>query len=194
MNLGVFRQYILNRLKNELPAHYVYHTIEHTLDVCQAAQRIAEEENLPFYEQELLQTAALLHDFGYIEQAQGHEAISCDYAHQVLPEFGYTESEIKEICGIIMATKIPHAPSNHLGEILCDADLDYLGRTDFFDIGCKLFEEFLMFKIVESEKEWQEKQVSFLRMHRYYTDYSKTKRLPQKQINLSLVQDKLNSL
>ena len=32
------------------------------------------------------------------------------------------------------ATKIPQTPLTKLEEIICDADLDYLGREDFFEI------------------------------------------------------------
>ena len=37
------------------------------------------------------------------------------------------KKDIEIICGIIMATKIPQRPKNYLEEIICDADLNYLG-------------------------------------------------------------------
>ena len=63
------------------------------------------------------------------------------HGEKLLPEFGYSETEIDTICGMILATKFPQQPHNRLEEIMCDADLDYLGRPDFFSIGNTLFEE-----------------------------------------------------
>ena len=40
-----------------------------------------------------------------------------------------------------MATKLPPEPSNLLEEIICDSDLDYLGRSDFIPVSNTLFEE-----------------------------------------------------
>ncbi len=194
MELEALKDYIVNRLQDELPSYFVYHSVAHTLDVWQAVCSIADDAQLADDEKRLLQTAALLHDFGYVEQANEHETISCRFAHQILPQFGYSEAEITQICEMIMATKVPQAPQNYLSQILCDADLDYLGRSDFFDIGNRLFQEFLTFKIVQNEKEWHLKQVSFLSEHQYFTSYSKKHRLSQKEINLSLVKDKLKRL
>jgi hypothetical protein len=39
---------------------------------------------------------------------------------------------------LIHVTEIPHKPLNHLQEIICDADLDYLGRNDFQEIADNL--------------------------------------------------------
>lgn len=55
-------------------------------------------------------------------------------ARQYLPHFGYTGDEIEQVCDIIMATQMPQNPHNHLGQIICDADLDYLGRNDFLSL------------------------------------------------------------
>ncbi|MEZ5029234.1 MAG: hypothetical protein R2765_10685 [Ferruginibacter sp.] len=52
----------------------------------------------------LLKTAALWHDTYYINIYKGHEEeskLSCNY----LPGYGYRDSEIDLICGMIMATK-----------------------------------------------------------------------------------------
>ena len=62
-------------------------------------------------------------------------------AREILPAYGLTRDQIDTICGMIMATRIPQSPSNQLERILCDADLDYLGRDDFYEIGGRLFEE-----------------------------------------------------
>ena len=58
----------------------------------------------------------------------------------------------EQICGMIMATKIPQSPKNYLEQILCDADLDYLGRDDFYDIGGTLFKELKTYNVLDTEE------------------------------------------
>jgi hypothetical protein len=85
---------------------------------------------------------------------------------------------------MIMATKIPHSPRNLLEQIVCDADLDYLGRDDFKKISNTLFEEMKTYAYVHSEKEWYNIQRKFLESHTYYTEFGKKNREAGKQRHL----------
>jgi len=80
-----------------------------------------------------------------------------------------------------MATRIPQSPANLLESILCDADLDYLGRDDFKKIGQTLFEEFTEYSILQDEQAWNKLQVSFLSSHQYHTETNRTLREPVKR-------------
>lgn len=140
-----------------------------------------------------LLSAALFHDSGFLVQSKGHEKISCDFARQYLPEFGYSEEQINKICGMIMATKIPQSPTNKLEEILAEADLDYLGRDDFFIIGNKLFNELSFYGIINSEEEWNKIQERFLENHHYFTDTAITLRRNTKNRYFKEIKSKLNS-
>ncbi|MXV15480.1 HD domain-containing protein [Hufsiella ginkgonis] len=164
------RDFIAEKLNKELPPYLTYHTLAHTLDVLRAAETLATAEGVTGYEKTLLQTAAMFHDSGYLSKAAGHEDESCRLAMSYLPGFGYTEKEITAICGMIRATKLPQSPKNHLEEILCDADLDYLGRGDYFIVAERFFQELSAAALVNSEAEWNTRQVSFLETHRYFTD------------------------
>ena len=53
-----------------------------------------------------------------------------------------------------MATKFPQDPHNLLEEIICDADLDFLGRTDFYPIGNSLFEELQDYQLIGDLQSW----------------------------------------
>lgn len=79
-----------------------------------------------------------------------------------------------------MATKIPQQPHNLLEQIICDADLDYLGRDDFYKIGETLRKEFLHYSIVNSDEEWETLQIKFLQNHHYHTISSQQLREPIK--------------
>jgi predicted metal-dependent HD superfamily phosphohydrolase len=184
-------KFIINKLRNKLPAHLSYHGIDHTLDVFAAAQRIARHKGISNYEQKLLLTAALFHDSGFIKKRDGHEAESCNLARQYLPLYNYQTAEVELICGMIMATRIPQAPQTYLEEILCDADLDYLGRADFFSTGNKLFEELKFEGLINNEKEWNRLQQGFMITHHYHTANSIKLRQTKKEEYINLVKSKI---
>lgn len=184
MDTQAAKKYILERLRTELPAERTYHCLEHTLDVYASVIDIAEQEGVSGEGLELLKIAALYHDAGFIEKDSEHESTGCKIARQVLPGFGFQDEQVELICEMIMSTRIPQSPGNKLSRILCDADLDYLGRNDFERIGETLYEEMLTYGTLSNRKEWNELQISFLDRHRYFTDTNKRLREPMKQRHL----------
>ena len=68
-----------------------------------------------------------------------------------------------------MATKMPQRPKNLLQQIICDADLDYLGRNDFFILSEKLHKEFIEYKIACNDEEWKKSRIAFFQSHTYFT-------------------------
>jgi uncharacterized protein len=184
-------KFILNKLRNELPAHLSYHGIDHAMDVYGAAERIAKEKGISNHETKLLLTAALFHDSGFINTRDGHEAESCRIASQYLLQFGYQPIEIELICDMIMATRIPQSPRTYLEEILGDADLDYLGRDDFFELSNRLFVELKSEGLISDEEEWNRQQVQFMTDHRYHTTASVKLRQPKKEEYIKFVQSKI---
>ena len=185
MNFVAAQDFILKKMEEELPGHLFYHGLHHTRDVYSAAVNIAKEEGITSsVELALIKTATLYHDSGFTIDYQNHEESGCDLARKTLPGFGYTPEHIEVICGMIMATKIPQNPQIKLEEILCDANLDYLGRDDFYEIGDTLFSELKFYNKIKDEQQWNKIQVSFLNAHHYYTNYGKTHREAQKQVYL----------
>ena len=175
---------ILQKQKEELPKDLTYHNIEHIEDVVQSSIEIAEHEGVSPGDIRLIRLAAFYHDSGFIKSPKNHEEQGCTFARATLPSFGFTAEQIEIVCGMIMATKIPQTPQTALEKILCDADLDYLGRDDFYSIGNKLFEEMKIRGFVESEREWNLIQKTFLESHRYHTAYSRSNREVKKQKHL----------
>jgi class 3 adenylate cyclase len=175
---------ILDKLKKELPDHLYYHGLHHVIDVCDVAAGLALKEGIDSQETELLRIAALLHDSGFIKQYSKNEAIGCTIARELLPQFNYSVPEIERICDLIMATRIPQSPQNHLEEILADADLDYLGRADFFHIGQTLFKEMNAHGKSLTENEWNKLQIEFLSKHKYFTRTARELRNHGKQKQL----------
>jgi predicted metal-dependent HD superfamily phosphohydrolase len=184
----------LPRLENELAKDLTYHSVLHTIDVVTEAERIALDEGITDAEELfLLKVACLYHDSGFLFIYKEHETAGCKLAQEELPKFNLTPSQIERICGMIMATKIPQTPHNQLEEIICDADLDYLGRNDFFSIGQTLFAEWKARKIVNTSEEWNRIQVNFFKQHHYFTATNKKLRGVKKLGHLKIIETKLEA-
>jgi uncharacterized protein len=170
MDFNAASGYIIHRLRRELNPSLRYHCLEHTLDVLESTRRLAKSEKIEPNDKALLETASTYHDAGMLIQYKDHESSSVVIAKQVLPGFGYSESEISEISRLIMVTKLPQHPADHLEQIICDADLDYLGRDDFFIHSFQLRLEWQLNGIRNTTlPEWFDIQVKFLSEHQYFT-------------------------
>jgi ligand-binding sensor domain-containing protein/class 3 adenylate cyclase/HD superfamily phosphodiesterase len=182
---------ILKLLSEKLPEGLYYHGIHHTIDVTNSAEEIAREEGVDGEDLFLLKTAALFHDAGFVQEYVKNEKIGVTYAREVLPKYGYTERQIDIIDGIIMATEIPQNPKTHLEMIMCDADLDYLGREDFYEISESLKKELIAFGKIQGDRQWDEMQIPFLEKHQYFTETNKRRRQPNKLKRIEEIKKKL---
>lgn len=183
--------FVIGLLKSGIPADYYYHNYEHTLYVMDKVMEIGKHENCTEKELELLQTAALWHDTGYVNIYTGHEEESCRLARQNLPGYGYGPEDIDRICGMIMATKIPQSPKNKPEEILADADLEYLGTDKAGVLANHLFNELKALNPLLTEEAWNKTEIDFLTTHFYFTKYCKTNKEHIKQSYLqNLVENK----
>jgi uncharacterized protein len=187
------KKFILAKLRKDLPKNLTYHSLGHIKDVYQAAENLARLEEVTGDDLTMLLTAVLFHDSGFLRQQVEHERVGCDLAKEFLPAFDYSPEQIACICGMIMATRIPQSPQNKLEQIICDADLDYLGRDDFFTIGNYLFDELCMYGIINNENDWNKLQVRFLESHHYFTDSAKQLRVARKDEHLSLIKSKIRN-
>ena len=174
-------EHILLRMKNELPDSLHYHTLEHTLEVMSSAREIAREEGVAEKDLVLLMTAAAFHDCGFITTYKNHEEVGCDVSRATLPRFGYNSDQIEIICKIIMATRVPQNATTLLEQVLCDADLNYLGTEKYPDISSFLLRELQANGAHLSPEEWLDFQISFLETHQYHTNYCKKNRTFKKQ-------------
>lgn len=168
--------YVAWRLSSRLPYHNFYHAV----DVYSAANVLAHMENVSQEDRFLLKTAALFHDILFRVGYNYNEEISVRWAKKCLPHLGYSPYQIEKVVRLILATKLPTHPESLLEQIICDADLDNLGREDFFERG----------EVLRTElgavpgKNWHESQKKFLGSHRYYTESARSLRDEGKRRNL----------
>ena len=193
MQFQLAKAFILEKLTEQLPLSLTYHNYYHTLDVYQAAENLGNLEKIKTADLYLLLIAALFHDAGFINVTTCHEAESCRIANLYLPDFEFSAAEIEKVCGMIMATKLPQSPQNVLEEIIADADLDYLGRDDFFPISDTLYTEFYNSGIVSNQNDWNKLQVRFFENHHYFTKSALKLRGKLKQENLIRIKSKINA-
>lgn len=179
-------------LINHLPKDYTYHTIHHVRDVVVQSERIAKKEKINKEDIADLKLAAWLHDVGYIWEPGRHEGRGAEYATTVLNAMDFPAKKINKITGMIMATKIPQSPKNILEQIICDADLDYLGRNDYADNSLLLLQELRLKKNI-SEKDWLKIQDQFLTKHTYFTKTANTTRYKLKLEVLASIKSQLKN-
>jgi class 3 adenylate cyclase/predicted metal-dependent HD superfamily phosphohydrolase len=184
-------RHIIKVLEKGLSDKLHYHSIEHTKDVVKAVERLALMEGVTDEGLFLLKSAATYHDAGFVEQYEKNEPIGARLAEEILPKYGYTEQHIEKIKELIYVTQIPHKPKNNLEEIICDADLDYLGRDDFHEIADRLRRELREHGKIDSDRKWDELQVSFLTAHRYFTETAIRTRKDKKLKNLEEIKLRL---
>ena len=184
---------ILNLLDERLPSDLAYHGTHHTLDVLDVCNAYIERGSIEEKDALLLRTGVLFHDFGFTRSFDDHERNGTILAQEVLPDFGFSQKEIKTVEGLIMATKIPQNPETELEKIICDADLDYLGRDDYYSISNTLFKELKSLGKIETEAEWKALQIGFLEAHEYHTEFAIANRQPEKEKRIAELKAKNGS-
>lgn len=191
INYRKAERHIMKILKTELSPNLHYHGIHHTYDVVDAAERLAIMEGVLDEDIFVLKSAATYHDAGFVEQYDKNEPIGARMAAEILPLYGYTEDQVKTVHELIYATIIPHNPQNRLQEIICDADLDYLGRDDFHQIADTLRRELRDHGKINSDRLWDEIQVKFLEQHKYFTKSAIKLRQEKKMKHIEEIKQRL---
>jgi len=182
------QEIILDKLEKELPDYLFYHNVKHTVDVVTEVELIGWGEGCSDEEILLLKTAALFHDAGHTVAYDNHEFYGTELAREMLPKYSYTPEQIERICSTIMATKLPPKPTNLLENIICDSDLDYLGRSDFIPVSNTLYEELKAQNKMGSLNDWNKIQVKFISGHQYFTSTARSLREVNKQLQIERIQ------
>ena len=76
---------------------------------------------------------------------------------------------------------------------MCDADLDYLGRSDMVPVSSLLYRELKEHKKIKSWNEWNRLQISFITKHQYYTKTALSLREVNKQKQIERIRKLLDS-
>lgn len=197
--LKIVDQYIRELFRDELPDGIKYHNADHTLHptrgVVAAANNLALLESISEHDRELLIAAAYFHDAGYIREYGRNEPVAARMAGRILKLIGYEPDEVEKVQKMILATDPEVEPKTHVEKILCDADLDHLGREDFFELDEKLREGRRVRGIdISDDGTWYRSTLEFLKKHPYYTESQKKLREKGKQKNIKRLLKKLENI
>ena len=175
------RKKILGILNSKLPKELSYHNLQHTLDALQVCNQYIKRAKLDKHAAKLLRLGVLFHDIGFTVSKKNHEASGIEIAEGLMREFNFPKKDMDVVTGLIMATRMPQNPQNQVERIICDVDLDYLGRSDFYPISDQLYKELQNDSIAQNKLEWNKIQIEFLESHKFHTVFAKRNRQPQKE-------------
>lgn len=190
MEFEKVHSFLINKLEKELPKYLTYHNVHHTKEVLHIARHIAAGENISGEDLDILLTAALFHDAGFIDTYKDHEEVSCEIARKHLPQYNYTDEQIEQVCKVIMATKIPQKADHKLEQVLCDADLAYIGTDKYFSVSKTLYKELKNLVLIKNNDEWVKYQTEFIESHSYFTATALREHDFRKEQNLFVIKTK----
>ncbi|OFX48497.1 MAG: guanylate cyclase [Bacteroidetes bacterium GWC2_33_15] len=194
LRLNDLEEFVLSKLEEGLPDNLYYHNVKHTIDVVTQVELIGRSEKISDEDMLVLKTAALFHDTGHMINYDTHEEESVKLARKILPGYHYSEKQIERISKLILCTRMSDQPSSLLEEIMCDADLDYLGRTDFVPVSINLFKELNERKKIDSLQEWNNHQIKFIQNHQYFTQTARKLREVNKKNQLENIRAEMRRI
>jgi len=188
------RKIAIELLKKGLSDKLSYHGYEHTMAVLKQVNFYIRYYNLSSHEAQLLRIATLFHDIGFVDTYKDHEEKSAELLKDYMNNLGCDPEDFQRIKGMIMATRLPQNPKNILEFIICDSDLDYLGRGHYYEIGETLYEEWKAYDMIGDRDQWLKIQINFLKAHSYHTEYAREKLQPGKEKRIAELVSQLDSI
>lgn len=167
-------EYVIQTLENQLSEKVVYHNLSHTLEVVESVELMGKRSGLGPEEMEELLLAAWFHDIGYMKDYYQHELRSAEHCSRILTKWNYPSDKTNNIAKLILATQLPHNPSNLHEGIVCDADICYIGKKEFYSRSQILRKEWeLVLNQKYTEREWITTNITFLLENQFHTEAAK---------------------
>ncbi len=162
--------YVAAYYAEHVPAEYVFHDFEHTMQTVAAVKMLAEACQLDPHQADLLILATWFHDTGYAQGPEDHEERSCANAQAFLAG-KIPDEDLQIVLRCIRATKVPQQPQDLLEQIICDADLSHLGMKSYWERNSKLRQEFALTRQeFTDDKVWIDFELNFMLKHEYHTE------------------------
>ena len=183
-------------IKNKVNPLFVFHNIDHTQQVANAAEEIEGYYQLNDEDQFILFISAWFHDTGFSAgRAEGHEKESIKLVSDFLQHYCPDPEIILRVSSCIQATQMPQTPVNLIEKIMCDADLYHLGTNRFNEWSGRLRQEIQnCYKSQIADEEWSQVDIKFLMSHHFFTGYCRQKLEPVKQRWIKQLQNKQRTM
>jgi len=189
------KEYVSELLSSLKEKWYEYHNLDHTLSVYKRASYLAIQEWLDEELQEIMQLSALFHDTWFIKQYDNNEPIWVEIAEEWLKQQNYPEDKIDIIKQVILATILWSNTNTKLEQIIKDADMDNLWRSDFFEVWISLRNELKNIKNIEfSDKERYETVSPYILNFNFFTETQKKERNKKLEENKKKLKEIIENL
>ena len=106
---------------------------------------------------------------GLTQSFNDFEKRSSVLSREILPEFKYSETQIDQICNLILSTKMPFNPMTRLEKILIDARMEYVGRPDYTTQINLLYQELLEAGVKINGQQFKKQQFELLYSFEFFT-------------------------
>ena len=171
--------------------NYYYHQYYHAIEVTQRTQYLWNKEWLWKTELEMLFIAAMFHDTWFIVRYDDNETIWATIASNYLKTISYSSEKINIIKELIISTNLQYLkPKNILEKIIKDADMDNIGRDDFFEKWARLKKELEMIKKIKiKDPDWYHYALEILYKYRFFTKTSNFEREWKKKDNIKKLKE-----
>lgn len=179
----------LSYLAGHLDKRYSYHNAQHTLEVCNGVKLFADQCDLPRSDYSALRIASIFHDFGYLERDYDNEKLAFPYMEDFGRRFNIPQQLLILADKLIMETAFPYFPVTPAGKLLCDADIEYIGRECFLTKAELFRQELAAGGVVYTDEQWWKLEMEFLQKNHFFTDVCRKLRDAGRVINIGKVQD-----
>ena len=167
------KEQVLDLLQQKFPEDkHFYRGATHTINALQVVEEYIDNMRLGTYEAQILRLGVLMRDLGELNQIEnGEDGIAL--VKKLMAESGFTFVQTKVVADLVKAARHPHRPTNLLERIICDVDMEYLGREDHEQASEMFFQELYRNSMVSSREEWDQWQQELLETHQYHTPYGR---------------------
>jgi len=169
LRLGDLEERVFDQILAEFPETLHFHTPEHARRVYDQSFLLCRSEELDQEERLLVRTAALMLFTGLTQSYTNFENRSSVISREILPGYKYSETQIDQVCNLILSTKMPFDPHNKLEMILIDARMEYVGRPDYRKLIDDLYREATESGRQVTWEEFRQEQLEMLSGFRFFT-------------------------
>jgi len=169
LRLGDLEDLVFGSILKDLPDSLHFHKVEQVQKVYNQAFLLCRAEEIDQYDRLLVRTAALMLFTGLTQSYNNYENRSAVLSREILPDFQYSETQIDQICNLILATKLPFDPQNRLENVLIDAKMDYIGRPYYTSRIKLLFQELKETGAKINGQQFKNQQIELLDKFEFFT-------------------------
>ncbi len=144
---------IIKKFDDDAPPNLYFHNSLLVKNLCAQAELLATAEKLPDRDFVKLKLAASFLFTGFIEDYDDPADGSSRIAEEIMPKYGFEQTDVEEIKKIIR-NSFDDRQESVIDDILHDAKYDYLGRVDYLKLTDKLLREEVEYGKPHDKKEW----------------------------------------